>query len=207
MNRLRKWQLFGLMMIAVALAAIWATLNEAEGEVIGRRYVRARPLDGWSGLTSNTAELFGFYGVTSQAGTPTYSTGDWATTVTQYWSDPAATATLSRIRMNNWLQVTNMTTFPIYLTVNCGWQPAPNNGDWFMNETTPTLSPDEAQFFLMGASDTTGSWQLQIQRTDFPDLFPVENVGVYLKDDNGTFYTSAALQAVVTSQTLQIDGQ
>lgn len=189
------------------ILAILAVLPVA-AEDLGGNIISGEPVDTWTGITSNTAEIFGFYTAFS-ANQPTagINSGDWTTTRTQWYAD-LTSQTLSRTRIFNWLQITNLTTRTLYISMNATRQ-SPVSGSvrrTFVNETTPTLNTTRYQFRLEAASGTNYPY-MQIEAEAYPDLFPLDNVGLYIYDSDTDYFTSATFQSEVSSTTLVLRGR
>jgi len=174
---------------------------------LGMGIKNAEPVDTWSGITSNTAEIYGFYtAFTVSAPTVTQNTGDWSTTRTQWLAD-GTSQTLTRTMIFNWMELTNLTTRTLYVSVNATHQSLVSGGlRTIINETTPTLNTTIYQFRL-DPYTTALPFRMQLDGDSNPDLFPIQNLGIYAYDSSSDFFTSATFQSEVTSTTLVIRGR
>jgi len=174
---------------------------------LGQMMLAGEPVDTWTGITSNTAEIFGFYTAFSKS-TPNsnQNTGDWSTTRTQWLAD-GTSQTCYRTILTDWIQITNYTTRTLYISLNCTYQSLVSGGlRTIVNETTPTLNNMIYQYRLDAASGTTYPY-IQVEAGEKPDLFPVHNIGIYLYDADTDYFTSATMQAEITSTTLVLRGR
>jgi predicted alpha-1,6-mannanase (GH76 family) len=197
MEMKRLWVLILMALVAVPVAA-----ND-----LGDGILSGEPVDTWSGTTSNTAEVFGFYTPWAAVqASAMENSGDWTTTRTQWYAD-LTSQTVTRTMLFNWLNITNYTTRTVYLSLNGTRQSRISGGSrTFVNETTPTLNSTTYQFRL---DPYTGSlpFQMQMDEDSHPNLFPIHNVTMYFYDADTDYFTSATMQAEITSATIVLRGR
>jgi hypothetical protein len=196
--------------LKAVLAILILTVVPVAADDLGANLLSGEPVDTWAGITSNTAEIFGFYTARSRDyPNANQNTGDWSTTRTQWFEegDTDTTQTLYRTRIHNWLQITNYTSRTLYISFNATYQSLLSGGtSHVVNETTPTLNTTTYQFRLDAAVGVVYPY-MQIEADAYPDLFPLENVGIYAYDPDTDYFTSATFQSEVTSTTLVLRGR
>jgi hypothetical protein len=138
--------------LKAVLAILILTVVPVAADDLGANLLSGEPVDTWAGITSNTAEIFGFYTARSRDyPNANQNTGDWSTTRTQWFEegDTDTTQTLYRTRIHNWLQITNYTSRTLYISFNATYQSLLSGGtSHVVNETTPTLNTTTYQFRL-----------------------------------------------------------
>lgn len=192
----------GLWVLAFLLAVLAFQVTRALGQDTPN-VIWGTPI---SGVTSNTAVLYQFLSRRSAVNLPSELT---ANTGTQYWTD-GTTHGLVRVGAHHWVEITNLTTYTVYASLNCGLQPIVSGSDNIrFNETTPTLSNLAGQWDFR-IDPYTSSLPFRVQITKDSAFFPgagVWNVGVYFVDGSTDFYSSATMQGAVTTATLVIRGR